>query len=242
MSASHPTPPPLPVGEATRSSEPPPVPQPPPLAGGISVGAEATATSPLIPGVTKRPPADPEVQPELRVPPPVPEKSRRPDRGMMPADFKAPRPLASSHARPAPAWIRAAALVLPLMIALGALIAWLAGHTETTSASDTTAVVVPSREDDAVAVAGLLVVDAAPWGEVTRVISATGEGVPLPARPYTPLALELPPGSYVVELSHPEFGTQACEVDVAVGNPGRCRIELLQMNAKQYLEEAGWWR
>ena len=46
---------------------------------------------------------------------------------------------------------------------------------------------------------GTVVLNALPWGEVVSIVNGDGEAVALP-RPYTPLRLELPVGSYTVTI------------------------------------------
>jgi hypothetical protein len=50
---------------------------------------------------------------------------------------------------------------------------------------------------------GVLVIDAAPWGQVVEVVDSSGKHhEPSDAR-FTPMALALPPGTYTIEVTNP---------------------------------------
>jgi len=90
---------------------------------------------------------------------------------------------------------------------------------------------------------GLLVVDTQPWGEVMRVASADGEAVELPANRYTPLPLELAPGSYTVEISRPDLKwVETCVVVVESTDTVHCEPQLAVLETLDFFKESGWWQ
>jgi len=91
---------------------------------------------------------------------------------------------------------------------------------------------------------GRLLIDARPWGEVTSLLNSDGEEVQLPLDRQTPLVLDLAPGLYTVQLTHPEVIDQSlsCEVQVSANVGGLCRLDLLSVTTEDYWEDAGWWR
>lgn len=90
---------------------------------------------------------------------------------------------------------------------------------------------------------GMLIVDATPWARVAAIVAADGRRMPLPASPFTPLAVELPPGTYQVHLEHPDAEEpHTCETEVTLGGTARCRAELGRVEAVEYFKEIGWWR
>jgi serine/threonine-protein kinase len=92
------------------------------------------------------------------------------------------------------------------------------------------------------AVPGRLLVEALPWGEIQRILGPDGEVAP-PADPSTPALLELPQGSYRLQLGQPGGDrTAECEALVTSAGLGRCRVELFAVSAADYFREAGWWR
>lgn len=130
------------------------------------------------------------------------------------------------------------AIVTFLIVAGVAAIWWIAGSTQTG----------PDTGDSPAATAGAggeasIVVDAVPWGRLMEVADAEGRAIPLPPETTTPLTLHLPPGEYTFTLVHPEADEPAtCTVLVDRGAAGRCRVELVRIDAMDYLREAGWWR
>jgi hypothetical protein len=95
--------------------------------------------------------------------------------------------------------------------------------------------------DDAVSgELGTFVLTATPWGEVTTIVDAAGEPLPLPENPYTPLELELPQGQYQVTLRHPEAAAEQT-VTVAIGpEPAAATVVLREANAADYFRDLGW--
>lgn len=90
---------------------------------------------------------------------------------------------------------------------------------------------------------GRLVINAVPWGVVERIVSTAGEE--LPGAPFgaTPRVVEVPPGSYRVEISHPDLPAPVvCEVEVAGGAEATCAATTAALDVNTYFREAGWWR
>jgi serine/threonine-protein kinase len=106
-----------------------------------------------------------------------------------------------------------------------------------------------TRDDGAPATAGVadaeadVVVDAVPWGRLIGIEDASGQPLPLPPETTTPLTLHLPAGAYTLTLIHPESAEPVvCDVQLEPGATGRCRVDLLEIEAADYFEEAGWWQ
>ena len=90
---------------------------------------------------------------------------------------------------------------------------------------------------------GRLLIEAHPWGEVTRIVDAKGLEVELPERRTTPLLLELPASSYDLEIHDPGSDEPAsCHVEIVAGSTSPCHVELSAVIALDYFKEAGWWR
>ena len=76
-----------------------------------------------------------------------------------------------------------------------------------------------------------------------QLVDEAGGLVELPGEPFTPLALELAPGRYTIELSHPRHGEQSCELEVVDGRAGTCFLDLAGVDdsfVDEYFERAGW--
>ncbi len=87
---------------------------------------------------------------------------------------------------------------------------------------------------------GLLRIDARPWAEVVRLTDAAGRDAPLPGQRFTPLAIALPPGRWVVELSNPRSAaTRRCAVEVPAGASVACRAEFARVDAAAFVEKLG---
>jgi hypothetical protein len=130
------------------------------------------------------------------------------------------------------------AIVTFLIIAAVAAIWWIAGSPEAGTDADDTPEAAAGADAEA-----SVVVDAVPWGRLMAVTDADGREVPLPPETTTPLTLHLPAGEYTLTLVHPAAEEPAtCTVLVDRGAAGRCRVELLRIDAREYMREAGWWR
>ena len=89
---------------------------------------------------------------------------------------------------------------------------------------------------------GSLVVDARPWGQVLRLLRPDGSAA-APPGDFTPLHLSLEPGTYFVELAHPDAEEpQVCEVEVIANASARCWVEFTATTPTEYFKRAGWWR
>lgn len=76
--------------------------------------------------------------------------------------------------------------------------------------------VLPQRPPQPVT-PGTLIVDAVPWAEVRSVTDGAGKAVRLPQDSSTPLRLNLPPGTYTVQLAHPPDPGRALKVSLVPG-------------------------
>ena len=89
----------------------------------------------------------------------------------------------------------------------------------------------------------LLVVNTQPWGEVVRVATGEGAEIELPENPFTPLPLELPPGSYRVEVSRPDLDeVETCEVVVESETRVDCDLQLAVVETSELFKQTGWWQ
>lgn len=219
---------------ASPAPEPPPLPKPP--AQGSSPDLSASRPSAAA--------AEPE-------PPPLPGASAQAHPTEPPAAEPEPSPPAGSDAgkRPTPApgrkgsrpwiWIAAAGLVL-----LAGLAFFLSGG-EPAKEEPRAAVPPPApapRQPAPPPAMASLFVDARPWAELTRLVRPDGEEIPQPES-FTPLHLELPPGTYLVELRHPDAeAAEVCEVELVAGASARCSADFKETDAQDYFRRSGWWR
>jgi hypothetical protein len=87
---------------------------------------------------------------------------------------------------------------------------------------------------------GVLVVDATPWGEVTRVVRDGGAEAPLSPGP-TPVALVLAPGAYSVLVTNPKAGQPiTLRVTVESGRQQTVRAEFTRIDVADYFRDTGW--
>jgi hypothetical protein len=87
---------------------------------------------------------------------------------------------------------------------------------------------------------GTVVIDALPWGEVERIVDATGR--PWPAGPdrYTPFVASLPPGDYVISVRYPDVAQPATlKITVRASKLEKRLVTFPRMDADEYLEKAG---
>jgi hypothetical protein len=105
------------------------------------------------------------------------------------------------------------------------------------AAIDATA--APSTADTApLAPAGLLQIDAQPWGELVRLHDGAGAELPLPLDRSTPLALALPAGDYTAWLRAPQSSREErCTARLAAGGQALCTVRLRPLRAEDLLEE-----
>jgi serine/threonine-protein kinase len=91
---------------------------------------------------------------------------------------------------------------------------------------------------------GLLVVTAAPWGQVSRLVDAGGASIDLAERD-TPLRLWVPPGRYHAEVTLADGGAATCDVEVASGGTQPCAATAVDEESlpagTDYFKEMGWW-
>ncbi len=92
---------------------------------------------------------------------------------------------------------------------------------------------------------GGVVIDASPWAEVTEITDAEGYVQELPDSPFTPLHLELPPGSYRIQLQRPgdELDElQLCELEVTAGVLEPCAVHFGEPDVNGYFKASDWWQ
>ena len=99
----------------------------------------------------------------------------------------------------------------------------------------------PSTADLPVATApGRLVIQAAPWGEVTEIRHADGELVALdPEGVFTPTVLILPSGGYQVTVEHPAGAPQTVNARVSPSGVERLSLDLVPADARSYVLDEG---
>ena len=147
-------------------------------------------------------------------------------------------------------WIALAGIAFFGMLALAGLAWWFFGR-GTDKATDDTAPVatapVPAPPVAADTPLGQVVVLAAPWGRLVEITDAAGFVRDLPAEPFTPLSLALPPGRYRITLQYGDEAGLPLAVDgpetssdsldsgagdagpgdaVASGEPAVCEVEV----------------
>lgn len=88
---------------------------------------------------------------------------------------------------------------------------------------------------EAAATPASLVLNALPWAEVRQVVPASGARVPLPEDRSTPLVLSLEPGTYEIELAHPDFGVRRLKVSLSAGESRSETVELHPGNDLEFL-------
>ena len=108
---------------------------------------------------------------------------------------------------------------------------------------------LPGSEESAAAIPvaeapGRLVVDAIPWGQVTRIVAADGteqdlESLDPDGLIYTPAVLSLPSGGYQVTVEHPATAPQTVAARVSPGLPQRLTVTLQEASYAAYLQDQG---
>jgi len=68
---------------------------------------------------------------------------------------------------------------------------------------------------------GRLELTVAPWASVDSVVNLKTAAEALKQKTQTPCNIELPPGKYLVSLSHPKFGTMKVPVEISSGQSNR---------------------
>lgn len=144
-----------------------------------------------------------------------------------------------------PIWQRWAALAaaLILLIGIGSVMVGRGGsETEPVVAPKPTPTVQTPVPEVAEPM-GRVRVSAVPWGEVSEIIDAEGYVKDLPSDPWTPLLLELPPGSYTVHLRRPDASdVMTCEVVVTLEEIVPCEVLFGEASTTDFFKETGWWQ
>ncbi len=211
-------PPPLPV---VPQDPRPPAPEPEEAQGAKADGGDVVAPPPR----TEEPAA---AQQKVERPPPkAPEK----------------KPPAVAEPKNRRRWLAA---VLGGIALLGILLAVASLSGKKTSdpvPEPPTARPTPAPATPAPAPEGSVVIDAVPWGEVTRITGPDGLELPGSVGAFTPLFLLLPPGSYEIELSHPDAEEPwICQLEVTADSQSTCRGEFELVEVLDYFKKTGWWR
>ena len=136
------------------------------------------------------------------------------------------------------------AVIVGLAIVLFGVVAWSLVRKPERIASVETLPTRPVLRTVAQPAAGLLIIDAQPWAEVSRLVNDKGEEIELPQNPYTPLPLKLPPGRYLATLQNPSApDSRRCEALVSETTAGICEPEIGDViEASDYFRETGWWQ
>ena len=88
---------------------------------------------------------------------------------------------------------------------------------------------------------GTLVLDAVPWGEVTRITDAGGEEHPLGPVHHTPLVLSLPAGRYTITLTNPSAPEpEEIAVEVRAAETTKHSVQFEKINLDTYFKDADW--
>ena len=141
-------------------------------------------------------------------------------------------PEADGHARPRKGFLALAAGTAALVALLVGGVAWTKRHALRPAAAPSSAPVS--------AAAGTLVIDALPWGQVERILDDTGRDWPIGSDRYTPFVASLPPGDYVILLSHPDVdGPASVRVTVRASQSEWLVVRLRPIDADEYLRKAG---
>jgi protein kinase-like protein len=141
-------------------------------------------------------------------------------------------PEAAGHVRSRRGFLALAAGTAALVALLVGGVAWTKRHALRPAAAPSSAPVP--------AAAGTLVIDALPWAEVERILDDTGRDWPIGSDRYTPFVASLPPGDYVILLSHPDVeGPASVRVTVRASQSERLVVPLRPIDADEYLRKAG---
>lgn len=89
--------------------------------------------------------------------------------------------------------------------------------------------------------AGLVAVDALPWGRVERIQDGNGKDW-LKEQSYTPLAIAVPPGRYSIRLTSANFPgrTITLTAEVRSGEIANCQGRFDVLDARTYFDAEGW--
>jgi len=144
-----------------------------------------------------------------------------------------------------PSWLIPALVAVVLVLA-----AWLffgRGETKPKSepAPQPAATVRPVEGEPAPAATGWVLVAARPWAQITELTDGDGYVRELPGERFTPVRLELAPGTYRLQLEYnpdgPASQNASCEVTVTVGETAECRSAFTVPSVTDYFKDSGWW-
>jgi predicted Ser/Thr protein kinase len=139
--------------------------------------------------------------------------------------------------------IAAIAVGCVLAIALVVWLAWPRPVPPTDPATTPLAAADPIQPTPTVAPpagAGMLVVDAVPWGEVVAIVDGSGRSRALEAARSTPFLVALPAGSYTVTVRAPDGReTKSVTVALAAAATQSRLVEFRRVDARAYFRRAG---
>lgn len=223
--------------------------QPPPTRVSVATAESREAVSE--PHIEVLPPPDPDLSMSGFVPPPLPAPPAAVDQGAAagtpePANVIGGVGSGNDGGIGIGRVLVAAFAGLILLVGLFAAGWYVVGRREVQQPPVVTAAPTPapvSTPRPATVATGMVVVVAAPWGTVERVIADDGtEVIGAPFGP-TPVRIEVPAGSYRIEVAHPELAEVAvCEPVVPAAGEVRCEVTTAAMDVNQYFRDAGWWR
>ncbi|HPC82148.1 MAG TPA: serine/threonine-protein kinase [Thermoanaerobaculaceae bacterium] len=214
----------------TEAAAEPPLPEPPPAA--------PPAPEPPVPQ-----PPRPEPLPPV---PPAADLERAPTRPFeMPAAAAAPAQPEAPAVRPArrrwPLWVGLASAVAAAAVLVVAVRK--PGPEIAPRPTPAQARATPPPATPAAAAEGILIVTAAPWGEVVSIESEAGASAVTGAPRATPVRLVLPAGRYTVAARDPASGrTVKRSVEVTAGRAVRIVLEVGPVSADELLQRFGWSR
>ncbi len=162
-----------------------------------------------------------------------------------PPAIEEPKPVEAVAKRPGFAGLRWA-VIGGLGLAIVMVTAWWLARDQGASEVEVVTAEVEPKVEAAAAVAaipGTILIDSLPWGEVTRITSASGTEVDLDSPATTPYTATVLAGVYLVEVVNPRFDEpQQCRAEVAAGGIGSCQTRFSEPRALDYFKDAGWWR
>lgn len=216
------------------------------FAGATPTPVTVQPLGPITAGAVAPPPpsaAELEAPTELMATPATAQALAAPPPPPLPvAAASAPAPAAASAAAPRRAWLLLAALAATVAVLGGGVAGVLLLKDRLFPSSPPT---LPEHAagaaGSAAKAAGTLVIHAIPWAEVAEIRSASGELIPVPEPGVTPLAVQVPPGSYTVSLRNPLLGKHgSATVEVRQGQTLRCQVGIEQLDGAAFLKKLGW--
>jgi eukaryotic-like serine/threonine-protein kinase len=161
---------------------------------------------------------------------------------LLPQPDPRPAPPAPSPALAVAGWKLWAGIAAAVLLLVAGFLVFRGGEEEAPESTtvETPSLTAPDSGTPAV-VAGTLILDAVPWGEVVEITDGNGQLQPLRSQRYTPLVLSLPPGRYKVTLRNPGFANAvSLDVEVLSGAEVRSLAEFGAMKEEEFFGSLGW--